>query len=313
MKGKLNFILLALLLLIISCFTFGCTPTKDETDEPTPPVGPTVYEIAPNDIWSYHLKDIKAGDTILLTDGKHDEVDLTSKYEGVYIKGTEDALIENFNITANNITIEDLTICGNVDKLTGIICLADIENLTVKNCLFMDNGAITNNGISERDAVSIKNLVVDGCVFEDVADTAIRITKYNNLTIKNCTFDGVGYNAMQVGEHANAGEVKISNNIFDRVKSRVVYLVRVDNLTSCTIENNIFFNHHGVYVENESLDTSGKRKTNGVYICTKSTTENKITVGINNWVNIPEDSNKYISTPIDYNPSIQLQYSLVNN
>lgn len=141
--------------------------------------------------------------------------------------------------------------------------------------------------------------VTDGDVvyenFTITGSSAMTITQYDGLTVNNCIFKDVGYNALQVGEKHNAGKVYVTNNVFNNMRSRVVYLVRVDNLQECVVEGNVFYDHEHVY----SPEDDGPKKPNGAYIHSKSTS-GTIKVGVNTWENVPKHETKYIAPIAEY-------------
>ena len=247
----------------------------------------------------------ESGNVVLIKSGNYTSLSLNEKFSGVRIIGESDVVIKSISINVP-LTIENVKIIGEGENLSideGVVIGADVENVTVKNCVFTD---YANLSASTNKPT---NLVVDGCTFTDFEkddQTAIRLLYYNGLTVKNCIFNQVKYNALQIGSYYNGGAVTITGNKFLRVESRIIYLVYADNLTSCNISGNLFMDHHDNYIATES-GVYPTKKDSGVYIHTKSTTAS-ITVGINTWANIPEADAKYIAPVATYDPSQQNQY-----
>ena len=131
----------------------------------------------------------------------------------------------------------------------------------------------------------------------------MKIQEYNGLTVKNCTFENVEYNAMQLGNNVANGVVVIDGNIFKDIGSRVIYLVYIDGLTSCTIENNLFYDNTDSLLLPGDLD-DGIKKESGIYIHSKSTMGNLL-VGKNFWEEIPDCDTLYIAPVANYNANEQ--------
>lgn len=213
-------------------------------------------------------------------------------------------LIAKENVKINGLTIadgvKDFTIDGAIFNLIGVT-LGAVENVTIKNCEFSFAAQI--GGMSGL----VKNLTLEGCKFVNVRDnltSAIKILKYDGLTVKNCDFESVEYNALQVGVDGATGIVKIEGNTFKDIGSRVLYLVSVENLTSCEIVGNKFYdNSDSLLLDGERDD--GIKKEDGVYIHSKSKT-GKLDIMQNYWETIPVDSTLFIASVANYDASEQL-------
>ncbi|MBE7083161.1 MAG: hypothetical protein E7373_00990 [Clostridiales bacterium] len=239
------------------------------------------------------LSAVKPGDVIVYKSGKHSS-DLQVSLNEITIYGETGTILNGLkcgNLT--NTKIENIEFESHTELKT------DVNGLSFKNCKF-SFGVLCES--------PIKNISFDRCEFIDITsskETAIRLYNYDNLTVKNCVFENIAYNAMQVGK--GKGNCQIYGNTFKDIKSRIIYLIEIDNLSSCVIENNIFYDHHQNYVPDESYDDMGCKKETGVYIYTKSSS-GVINIGINTWENIPEYSIEFI-TPLavyNYNEQIKL-------
>lgn len=238
------------------------------------------------------LAKVKQGGVVVYKKGKHSS-NVSQPIEGVTVYGETGAVLYGWNgSNLTSITVENVKFQG------GVTLGNDIKGLTYKNCTF--SCGVVSQGVIER-------LSFDKCVFQDITadkETAIRVAQYKDLTVKSCVFDNVAYNALQVGGTSAQGIVLVQGNTFKGIKSRVLYFVNIAELTSCVVENNIFYDHHDNYVENESEDVNGCKKENGVYIYTKST-DGILTVGVNVWENIPLDDYKYIAPIASYDMAQQ--------
>ncbi|MBQ8374248.1 MAG: hypothetical protein IJX98_01580 [Clostridia bacterium] len=238
------------------------------------------------------LSNVKSGDVVVFKSGRHTS-DLSLPLDGVTILGETGTILYGLN-TGNltNVTIE------NIEFESSTTLNNNIDGLIYKNCKF-------SYGVFSE--ATIKNVTFDSCVFKDLTspkETAIRLTDYENLTVKDCVFDNVAYNALQVGLNCS-GNLLISGNTFRNIKSRILYLISVAQLSSCSIIDNVFYDHHSNYIEDESYDETGCKKNSGVYIHTKSPS-GVLNVGVNTWENIPLDDLKYIAPIAEYDPTQQL-------
>ncbi len=162
-------------------------------------------------------------------------------------------------------------------------------------------------GVIASANVPVKNLVVDGCTFmqsDSDKTTAIKLYRYENLTVKNCNFETVLYNALQVGNSEAKGEVSVYNNVFDNIGSRVLYFVYLDQLTSCNIYGNTFYDNSDAILYEGEVD-DGIKKEDGVYVHTKSTAGNLV-IGVNTWQIVPELEAIYLPTFASYDASKQI-------
>lgn len=239
------------------------------------------------------LSNVKPEDIIVFKNGKHSS-QFTAQLTNVKIFGETGTILyglNNGNLT--NVKIE------NIEFESATELKKNIDGLTFTNCKF-------SYGILCE--FLIKNISFESCKFIDITssrETAIKLVNYENLSVKNCYFDNIAYNALQVGVTAN-GHCNIYGNTFKNIKSRVIYLISVDTLTECNIVNNIFYDHHENYINDESLDISGCKKNSGVYIHSKSS-HGLINIGINTWENLPDFNVKYIVPIANYYFNEQLK------
>lgn len=238
------------------------------------------------------LSSIQSGDIVIFKSGKHVS-HIQSPLNGVSVYGESGTILNglkygNFtNVIFENIEFESSTELKN-----------NINGITFKKCKF-SYGVLCE--------YPIKNITFESCDFIDIVstkETAIRLYNYENLTVKNCLFENIAYNALQVGNAT--GNCYIYGNTFKDIKSRILYLIYVENLASCIIENNIFYDHHDNHVPDESYDEMGCKKETGVYIHTKSSS-GVINIGVNTWENIPTYSVEFITPIANYNYSEQIQ------
>ena len=230
---------------------------------------------------------------ILLCDGMYNKkLVIHPKSFPVHIVGED-------SVSLNGVTIYDGVKDFTIEKvnfaLKGIE-LGRAENVNIKNCGFSLNANIIN-----LSGCTVTNLVIDGCFFVNISNSltsAMKIQDYDGLTVKNCTFENVEYNAMQLGNNFAGGVVVIENNTFKDIGSRVIYLVYIENLVSCTIENNTFYDNIDSLLLPGATD-DGIKKENGLYIHSKSTTGNLL-VGKNFWEEIPDYDAIYIAPVADY-------------
>lgn len=251
------------------------------------------------------MSSVNSGDVVAFKKGAYNTVTAKRNVESVIYIAETGVTVNSINATYSKATYENFTVLGHASE-NAFNFPYDVSDVTVKNCYFTEYG-----GIYSRSAgIKITNLTVDNCVFKDITaglsedekrDSAIVITRYDGLTVKNCSFENVSYNAMQVGEHENGGEVLIENNVFKNMGSRVVYLVRTDRLTDCLVAGNTFYNHDHVYSDPEA----GHKKDSGIYIHCKSET-GIIKVGVNTWETVPEFDRMYIAPVAEYNQQEQL-------
>lgn len=240
----------------------------------------------------------KDGDVVAFTKGSYDTINGKWNTKNIRYIAETGATFRVVNVTDGDVVYENFTITGAGDR-NALNITYSVSNITVKNCYFTSHGGI------HSDTAIPTNLVVENCTFENIitGSSAMTITQYDGLTVNNCVFKNVGYNALQVGEKNNAGKVYVTNNVFNNMRSRVVYLVRVDNLQECVVEGNVFYDHEHVY----SPEEDGPKKPNGAYIHSKSTS-GTIKVGVNTWENVPKHETKYIAPIAEYVVENQLTF-----
>ncbi|MBQ8658663.1 MAG: hypothetical protein IJ506_05965 [Clostridia bacterium] len=238
------------------------------------------------------LSNVKSGDVVVFKSGRHTS-NLSLPLDSVKILGETGTILYGLN-TGNltNVTIE------NIEFESSTTLNSNINGLTYKNCKF-------SYGVFSESPV--KDVTFDACAFKDLTspkETAIRLTDYENLTVKNCIFENIAYNALQVGLNCS-GSLLISGNTFKDIKSRVLYLINVKDLSSCSITDNVFYDHHSNYIADESYDETGCKKDSGIYIHTKSQS-GVLNVGVNTWENIPLHDISYIAPLAEYDPTQQI-------
>ena len=172
---------------------------------------------------------------IVLEEGNYSKLTLSSLNYPVTISAQGSVRINGLLISDG---VKNVTIEGIAFNLNGVT-LGNATNITLKNCEFSYQAVIVSSGI-------VTNLVVDGCKFVNILNsltTAIKLYKYDGLTVKNSVFENGEYNALQIGNDYAGGVVKIENNTFKDIGSRVIYLVYVENLVSCEIVGNKFYDN----------------------------------------------------------------------
>lgn len=238
------------------------------------------------------LSNIQPGDIVIFKSGRHVS-QLQTPLNGVMVYGETGTVLSGLNCGyLKNVIFENIEFESSTELKNGI------EGISFKNCKF-SYGILCES--------QIKDIIFESCSFIDILstkETAIKLLNYENLTVKNCLFENIAYNALQVGNAK--GICQIIGNTFKNIKSRILYLIKVENLSSCIIENNIFYDHHENYVPDEAYDELGCKKETGVYIHTKSTS-GIINIGVNTWENIPIYSVEFLTPIANYNYSEQIQ------
>ncbi len=248
------------------------------------------------------MSTVKDGDVVVFEEGSYTSVNTKANVSDVRYIAETGASFSVINVTSGDAVYENLTVTGS-GKEEAFNIKSAVDNITIKNCSFtMHGGIYTEN----NNVASVANLVVENCTFKNIisGSSAIILLRYNGLTVKNSVFENVGYNALQVGNFYNAGNVLIEGNVFKNVQSRVLYFVYVENLDECKIEGNTFYDHEYVY----SFPENGPKKETGIYIHTKSTT-GVLTVGANTWEYVPSDEEKYIAPVAEYNLQEQIEFT----
>ena len=161
------------------------------------------------------------------------------------------------------------------------ICVSTalVDGLTLYDCKFTNTSNITGDNNSV-----VKNLALYNCEF-DISGTnvsAIKLKGVDGLTLKDNTFTNVPYNVIQIGE-ANSvnGDIVITGNKFTHVGSRMLYFVKVGEITSCNISGN-YFNDNSTYC-NKSTGCYMKIGAGGT----------GITIGANWWEEIPQATEEF--------------------
>lgn len=235
---------------------------------------------------------------IILAKGDYKRLTIQAKNHAVHLFSEDGARILGLDVAdgVKNVTIEGITF-----NAAGIY-LGNCENVTVKNCKLSYSAWLENKADK-----SVKNLTVDGCSFYNVKEdktSAIKIKSYQTLTIKNSVFDNIEYDAIEVGATLAQGDVLIEGNAFSNIGSRVIELVSVENLESCTIVLNEFFDNRDSLLGHGDVD-DGIKKSTGIYIYSKSV-KGAIDIGVNYWHSIPERKSIYISPLANYDATEQL-------
>lgn len=205
------------------------------------------------DILQKAVDDAKPGDTLVLTAGTYNgpyrgyyqERGLGGVYQkpaqaveinkAITIRGEGDVIIKNnpFKITANNVTIENVTF---QNTYGGGISIWSSANVTVKGCTFKENESRYGAGVYIEDSNSI---TVENCEFSGNDSYVMVGCRYNaNSNEYTYTFAGSGGGAYIKGSH----KVTFSNCCF---KENIAYdsggaLVFEKAGSDCLVQNCTF-------------------------------------------------------------------------
>ena len=231
------------------------------------------------------IKNAEPNDTIVVKAGVHVVGDLTHVHyknevipDGLTIEGEDGAVIDglyfNTNTVPKNLTVKNITFdASHAATGKGFFSQSGVENLTIEDCYFI-NGAFLTCSVAEA-----KNVVVKKCTFDGVAEgsTPVYIQKANGLTVDGCTIKNGGYNAIQCSNSVS-GDVTITNNTFEGIKSRNIYLagLKDDYAGTLTVTGNTFC-------------IPKELKEDGNFIKT-SASVNPVSIGANNYPVIPDES-----------------------
>ncbi len=197
----------------------------------------------------------------------------------------------------------------------GGIKLNSTDNILVEECTF-------NNNVFIQGVGDVKNLTVNNCTFKNIVSeyensqvSAINMPRYQNFTLKNSYFENIEYNVVQIGQHLtdrepvlNGGDVLVEGNTFKNIGSRILYFVYLNTVNICQVVNNKFYSNEDSFAA-DGNDT-GAKKTDGLYVHTKTTGLYRLKIGVNYWEEIPEAYNKkYLPQFADYNEDDQLLIS----
>ena len=179
-----------------------------------------------------------------------------------------------------NLTIKNIKFNDSVSSYLNIRC--KVVGLNVINCEFSNKATIKCQQGSDKTPYSktLRNVVIDNCRFYDIMqsndlDSAISIVKCENLEITNCTFQNINIgNAIKLGPNEIKGSLNISNNTFGSLSRVMIEINDASNITSCTIENNVFSSQESKY------ESAVNENLTGLYI---NVLNGSITIGSNKW------------------------------
>lgn len=185
-------IIMKLKVMIVVLFAMASlTNCKQEVDTSSIEVNTDVY----NEIQE-KLIDAKAGDVIEIPEGKF-EFDRPLSLDGVAnvtIKGAgmnktilsfakQQAGAEGLKITADSVTIEDLTV---QDTKGDAIKMQDCNGITVRNVkTTWTNGALATNGGYGLYPVASRNVLVENCEASYASDAGIYVGQSTNVIVQN--------------------------------------------------------------------------------------------------------------------------------
>lgn len=290
---KKIFLMLVTILMVVCAFGYSACDNQPSGEKEIKTVTVTKDEELVSQLKSA-TEDIK----VILAKGDYKRLTIEAKNYAVHLFSEDGARILGLDVADG---VKNLTIEGIAFDSAGIY-LGNCENVTIKNCKLSYSAWLENKADK-----SVKNLTVDGCSFKNVKEdktSAIKIKSYETLTIKNSIFDNIEYDAIEVGATLAKGDVLIEGNSFSNIGSRVIELVSVENLESCTIDLNEFFDNRDSLLGSGAVD-DGIKKSTGIYIHSESV-KGAIDIGVNYWHSIPERKSRYISPLANYDINEQL-------
>lgn len=190
----------------------------------------------------------------------------------------------------NNITFKGLTFTAKTDINTSESKTV-YDGFTFKNCTFdLGSTADGNQAIryyNENNNGNVKNLVVDGCRFQNCSQ-GVYTMHVNGITVKDSTFTQTGHNAIAIQSQGgdkgpcNHGAVVITGNKMVNIGDRAIRFGVVAAGTTITITGNT-----ATYKKDGTAATEKQ--------CIKATTLEEgvtTTVELNNWNNYAVAANK---------------------
>ena len=168
------------------------------------------------------LANAQPGDTVYLEDMSYGDFTLGS---GAYTYASYPADLTIVGGTFDKFVLGDKVFDGwtfkDVTFTEGLTAVnaATVSDLTLDGCTF--NGA--RFSIIETSGVSNDNITVKNCSFlnnKEQSNPAILIQKGNNITVSGCVFNNAGYNAIQTNQMA--GEFVFENNKINGTTDRAI-------------------------------------------------------------------------------------------
>lgn len=226
---------------------------------------------------SSKIQAANTGDVVYFKKSAYKEIRLFKALDGITFYGEDGSTINKISFESENgcknVTIKNFTF--DTYDYGGIIFNCAVDGISIIDCSF--NWCVH---IADKDGSTppqLKNLTIKDCKFKTIYRSpnarlsALRLQKVENFTISGCEFDDVEFNAMQLGNTALTGIVKIEGNTFKNIGSRVIRLVK-NQSASCDIVSNTFY-------DNTDLENS-----DGIYIhCGGGNCK----LGANTWENMP--------------------------
>ncbi len=242
----------------------------------------------------------KDGFEITLSPGRYSiSVEIANK-KNLTLTGAQGVIFEDHirigsnceNLTIKNITFNmPLPQNYSSESISGGIRILDgVNGLTIKDCEFTNFSQIIVQSPSSFTS-SIRDLVIDGCNFIDIANTAGTLSSLymgctiENVTINNCIFDGIDYNAVQLSGTVQ-GNVTFTNSTYKNIGSRFFNINNAANI-NWNISGNKFY-----YATTSAT---------GKYFKGSNAYGTTFVIGANYWERIPDLDTYYFAL---YNPDI---------
>ena len=243
----------------------------------------------------------KDGLEITLAPGRYSvSVEIAGK-KNLTLTGTQGVIFEDhIRIASNceNLTIQNITFnmplpqnYSSESISGGIRFLDGVNGLTIRNCEFTNFSQIMAQNPSSFSS-SVKDLVIDGCNFIDIANTINTLTAIymgcviENVTVNNCSFIGVEYNALQLSGTVK-GNVTFTNSTYRYIGNRYFNINNAANV-NWNISGNKFY--------------SASTSATGKYFKGSTAYGTTFVIGVNYWEQIPDLDTYYFAL---YNPTIE--------
>lgn len=185
--------------------------------------------------------------TFILSDGQYDNIgffDASKSRENITILGTPNARVQKFYIgTAvklNNFTFKNVTFNGTSSGSSGIAVKAQVSNLVVNNCKFINASSIVCD-----QTYSVTNFTLTNSHFDQTGANGtyspiyFSNKTYGTVVVSNNVFKNCVYNAIQFNGTVDA-DILIDTNIIDGTVDRAIRLGNVSK--TVTIRNNVIKN-----------------------------------------------------------------------
>jgi hypothetical protein len=240
---------------------------------------------------------IESNQALYFAEGDYSKLTIENAVNNVVIGGSEKAFVERITIAGqcSNIKFIGINFDGDAQE-DGVNLKNEISKVLVYGCSFEGGSQVYSNYFDSNHVHLIRNVKVEKCYFNITAQntSAINISKIENFTLTDCHVEYVAYNVIQIGHLILAGDINITNNVFESAYSRMIYLVGGGAVTlgKCEISGNYFG-------RNEDCN-----KETGVYLMVGCA--DNITVGVNSWASVPENDDFYFYGNIDYVEEDQL-------